>query len=700
MIYKYYLVFVCLILSVCIHAQDLSFTNESYIWPDKNKIFEQIPDSFKNEDAIILNDELILNFSLGFIKRRQAIKILNADGLNYYKSISLPQNFDITKINNSKYKQGRLSKITLPYVREYKISYFACRILRKNTLTEIPVNITTNKIFFLKYDGTRLYDYEYIFDFNDLDVGDVIEYTYKLEVKGSYDTDQFYVQDYYPKLKSSLLIDVLALSQLANTNIIFNHNIDSTSFTKQFVPENKYTHQVYKYHFKNVKAIKYSQNCIAGKTLPHITANIYNVNRIFFNETMNSSKYLYTSKYIWFIIPDSLINKEKIYNKSNAILRKYLSKFPDKSTDTSRVEVFSQITDSLNRYKFVSAEEMHYGKDAQYTISSYERLLKHQLTEEFLPETYENILFEKNIFYYRANVQDRRYGYHSLTHRAHQDYELSFIAIPVRKSFKYFMPAFDGVTYYPDELPFYCEGTYCALFPKNTKATEHFAGIQDLKFIKTPISTFNENIRTENAIFKVNIDSNLIRATIKENLNGQFSTILRHYYNNEIMDSTIKIEYLKKCTNKPKSYNSKITLSNQLKTFPFKASYNCTEQLSTSKDTVNLANWFSFLYQKENFSEAITHDYYLDFTFTDIYNYLFEFNKPVTVENINEFNNSLRNDFFEIHSTLIAQENNKYLLSITTKAKQYVLPLNKADLLKEYVTLLHKINNLKLILKK
>lgn len=698
MIYRHCFLFLCLISNLCLQCQDLNFTSEIYNWPDRIKNIEQIPDSFKNDDAVILNDELVLNFSLGFIKHRQAIKILNSDGLNYYKSISLPQNFDITHINNPKYKQGRLSKITAPYIKSYKINYFACRILRKNTLTEIPVDVTTRKIFFIKHDGERIYDYEYIFNFNDLDVGDVIEYTYKLELRGSYDSDQFYVNDYYPKLKSNLLIDVIAPAQMINADIIFNHNIDSLSFSKKIIPENKVSHLIYNYNFKNLKAIKYSQNCIAGMTLPHVTADIYSVNRVYFNETINSAKYLYATKYSWFNIPDSLIVKEKIYNKSNATLRKFVNKFVDKTTDTSRTEVFSLITDTLNSYKMLSAEEMHYSKDAQYTISSSERLLKQQIPEEFVSDVYENILFEKNIFYYIANVQDRRFGFHSLSNRAHEDYELGFVAIPVRKSFKFFMPQFKGVTYYPDELPFYCEGTYCALFPHNTKAIKHFAGIQDLKFIKTPLSTYNENIRSENASFKVNRDSNYIMATIRESLNGQFSSILRHYYNKESIDSTVKVEYFKKCTDKPKSFNSKITLANQLKVFPFKATYNCSEKIVTSKDTIDLSNWFSFLFTKENFKKSITHDYYLDFTFTDIYNYLFEFDKTSVVTNINDFSVNLKNDFFEINSSLIPQENNKYLLTVSTKAKQYVLPYTKVDVLTEYLNQLKKINSMKFIL--
>ncbi len=679
-----------------LRSQNMQFLSENYTWPDFNKNFGQIPDSFKNDGAVILNDEINLNFPDHYIKRRQAVKILNEEGLSHYRSISLPQNFDITRLNNPTYKQGRFNKRNIPYIYEYKISYFSARIHRGKTLTEIPVKVTPNKVYWVKYDGERVYDYEYIFDFTDLMVDDIIEYTYKAEIRGSYDTDQFYVNDYFPKLKTDLLVKVISPMELNKADIILNHNIDSSLFTKKNIPEGKYTYQNFTYAFKNLKAIKYSQNALAGKMLPHITASVYSLNRHFFNKSLNSVKYLYTTNYNWFVIPDSLNGKEKVYDKYSANLRKFIAKFPENNTDTSKALFFSQVIDTINTCKFITAEQMHYDKEAQYASSSSERLLRKDLIEEFILDIYSDILFEKNIFYYTANVQDKRYGIHTKANRSHEDYELEFFALPVKSSFKFYLPRFNGIKYMTDELPFYYEGSYCALFPKNTKATAYKDGLNNLIFIKTPSSTYNENIRSENAVFKVNLDSSIIHSTIKINLNGQFSTILRHYYNNDPIDSTIKSEYFKKCTNKPSASNQQIKLSSQAKNFPFKSSYNCSENIKISKGYIDLKDWFSFVLAKENFQEKVTQSYFLDFTFTDIYNFLFEFNKPTEISNMDDFNKKINNEYFEVNSTIHKQENNKYLLNISTKAKQYILPEERADYLTEYLTLLSQINSLKL----
>lgn len=677
-------------------SQNLNFRNADYTWPDVNKNFDVIPDSFKNDGAVILTDDIILNFSDDFVKRRQAVKILNEEGLNYFKTISLPQNFDITNQNNPYYKQGRFSKRLIPFIYEFKISYFAARIIRNKTITEIPVKVSTNKVFWVKYDGEKIYDYEYNFDFADLQVGDIIEYSYKAEIKGSYDTDQYYLNDYFPKLNTTLSIKIIAPGALSATDMVLNHNIDSASYTKNDVPDKSFTYQNFHYKFKNLKAIKYSQNVLAGRTLAHVTASPYIVNKHTLDKTLTTSKHIFSTRYSWFFIPDSLNEQEKVYDKYGASLRKFIAKFPDNPTDSTKTQFFSQVMDSMNTYKYLTAEQMHYNQEAQYILASSERLMKRELPEEFVGDVCSDILFEKNVFYYRANVQDRRFGIHTPSNRSHEDYELEFFALPVKTSFKFYVPRFNGVKYLPDELPFYYEGSFCALFPKNTKAANYKEGLQNLKFIKTPASTYNENVRTENSLFKVNMDSSIVHASIKTTLNGQFSTILRHYYNKEIIDSTIKPEYFKKSIDKPSATDKYMKLTSQSKIFPFKSSYACSENIKISKDFIDLSNWFSFVLEKENFKDPITQAYFLDFTFTDTYNFLFEFNKPTEVINIEAFNKKLNNDFFDVSSTLNKQENNKYLLTVSTKAKQYVLPEEKTNYLIEYLNLLSEINTLKL----
>ncbi len=686
-----------LLCDITLRSQDLYFLdNNYYTWPDNIKVFDAIPNSFKNDDAVILKDDIELNFPERYIKRRQSVKILNETALSYFSSVTLPQNFDITKVNNSIYKQGRFCKRSIPNIHKYKIKYFAVRIIRNKIITELPVNVATNKVYWVEKGGERTPDYEFVFSFDNLEVNDIVEYSYKAEIDNPYDTEQFYVNDYFPKLKAELSIAIAAEGDVRGLNLVLNNNIDSTMYIKHVVKGNKYTYLNYIYKFKNLEAVKYSQNVVAGKTLPHISASGYTLKKNYYSSTMQSTKYIYSGKYTWFTIPDSLYFKTKVYDKYGSNMRQFISTFPENKPDSNKTVFFSQFVDSINTFKYLPAEQMHYGAEDQYSVSSAERLLKRQLVEEFIWDTYNNILFEKNIFYYTANVQDRRFGYHSTKYRSHEAYEAEFIALPVGKSHLFYIPRYKGLKYLPDELPFYYEGTYCALTPKNTSAVKYRQGLNDLVFIKTPLSTYNENVRTENAVFKVNVDSMLIRATIKENLKGQFSTILRPYYNNDFIDSTIISGYFKKCIEKPNSTNQSIELMSQSKTFPFKTTFNCKETIRIQKDSIDLLNWFSFIFAKDLFNKPLTQDYYVDFTFTDTYNFILEFNKPVTIANTDSFSKTLSNDIFEISSSITKQSDNTYLLSLTTKVKQYIIPAQKFNNLTEYVDLLNELNSTKL----
>ena len=130
------------------------------------------------------------------------------------------------------FKQGRFNKINFTFTKNFKITYFACRISRANKTTEIPLNITTKKVYYINPSGDRIFDDQYLFTFPDLDIGDILEYSYKAEIAQSYGNEQFYFQDCFPKINMHLAITVMAPKQMVNAPIIFNNNIDSAYFTR------------------------------------------------------------------------------------------------------------------------------------------------------------------------------------------------------------------------------------------------------------------------------------------------------------------------------------------------------------------------------------------------------------------------------------------------------------------------------------
>jgi hypothetical protein len=75
----------------------------------------------------------------------------------------------------------------------------------------------------------------------------------------------------------------------------------------------------------------------------------------------------------------------------------------------------------------------------------------------------------------------------------------------------------------------------------------------------------------------------------------------------------------------------------------------------------------------------------------DVYNYAFEFNKAVTIVNPEDFTKSIKNNYFELSSSMVKQTETAYLLNVMVKIKEEVLPESKAQ---ELIAFSHELDNL------
>ncbi len=646
------------------------------------------------------------------MKRRIVIKILNKESLNHFKKVQLPENFDLTNAPNFN-RIGRFKDRINPFIYSYEINYFAARIIKPNKkIVDLSNNYTTQKVYWIKNNGERVYDNVYNFSFENLEVGDILEYTYETGVKWNGVQDVIYPNSLYPKLIYDL--DIITSSIIRadrqDTLLIYNSNINKQNYTTTKQIQNGYRAVGNSYHFDYLPGISYPQHNSAGTLLPNISINhgFYtpqvtrlNGSRHFYNNYRAPSTYNMTINapthyYKWMFSLDTLYFPN--YDSYHANMSKFLEKFTENKTDSFGLIFLSQLTDTLNNLKFVSAESMNYSGEAQYAIPSSEHLVKGRLVEEFILKNYSDLLARKNIFYYNGIIIDKRLSCINPHYRNHSNIEQTILVIPVKNSFKYYVPRYKGLKYFPDELPFYYEGTACALMPCYNCFGNNIH--KQLIFITTPNSLFTENIRTEAAACRVNLDSLTITNTYKEDLGGQFSTILRHLYNKEEIDSTIAENYFKKCTDKPLGYDKEIKPFSSSEVFPFTQSYHGTEKINIPvKTKIDLHNWFSFTFKKEDYSKVPSHNFYVDFQYTDAYHFLFQFNKSVEITNLEKLTKNINNTYFEVSSILAKQENNSYLLSVTVKVKQNIISQKDGDKLIEFVNALDEINNFELQLK-
>lgn len=692
-----------------VFSQNLGYKKNIYEWPDKKPDILQATEVFASEDLVVINEHVKINVFDRYaqtLTKNCIIKINNENGLKKISTFTVPESFDLAA---DKYfpLQGRDSKTLIPYIYQFKIIYYAARVLKPDgKVINISLESKTEKTFWVDYNGTRLEDYKYHFFNKGLEVGDVIEYAYKMEFRGRYGHNLFYFHNEIPKQNTSLEIRYSPVYLFEEHEIVCNSNgADSslviTSIYDQVKAKKTW---IYNYKLNNLQAINYPLNSRCGVQLPHIYVDFkflsfYGQSNVPFELLLFADR---GPKFEWLFNSqnDSLGYQQPIYDKQHAAVRKFLTKFP---ADANNEVFYRLLCDSLNSQNFVSAESMRYSGNAQYSLASGEWLSRRKIVEEFMYELYWELLNEKKKTTYFVTVQDKRLGETNFKQRSEYKYEHVFLGVPDGKTTKFIIPRIRGLKYNADEFPFYVEGVNAAIMGVNYKVFDlgAFTTVGDfhhvakvVNFIKTAGSSENENVRTETGSFKINLDSNFIHADIKENLNGQFSTIIRPLYLNDPIDSTVHPVYFKKCTDKPNAKNIRIKSTYKSNTFPFKHSFNCSEDiiLNTGNE-IQLANWFSFPFNKSDINQLPNFDYYFDFRYSDIYNFLLQFNKPVDIINSTDYNKFLSNSYFEINSNLVKQNETSYLLSIIVKVKQDVLPKTEGQLLLDFVDELHKLNS-------
>ncbi|MEO8761094.1 MAG: hypothetical protein ABI388_07340 [Bacteroidia bacterium] len=677
-------------------------------WPDKFTDYKELPDSLKKNDAVILNENISITKTE--ITVRTAIKILNENGLAHFKNLQLPQNFDLTNSPNFN-KQGRFKDRINPFL-EFTVDYFIARIIKPNKkIIELPIKYKANKTYWIQHNGERLYEKVYDFTFDNLQVGDILEYIYKEAVTVNDLQDVIYPNNKYPKLNYNLKIIATSLyysKQQRNLPLIYNTNIDTANFSSTDIVASNQRVVTNIYHYNYLSGIEYPQNLQVGTLLPNISVNnnFYIKNDYYSRfdrmnpsskRDMESERSAFRSNYTWMFFLDTI--HTNYYDNYNLKIIKFISTIEEDKTDTFNVIFLSRLTNALNSLKFISAETMNYSSEAQYAVASSERLMLGQIVEEFIFKDYSSILTAKNVFYYETFIIDKRLSTVNSKFRNHSSLEKTIITLPTKNEFKFFVPRYKGLKYFADELPFYYEGTSCVLLPcysctGNNKSYKTLFG-------HTPISTASENLRTEAAVFNVNVDSSIISATIKEHLGGQFSTVLRSFYNKEIIDSTIPEYYFKRCMDVPLAFNKQIKQVASEEVFPFTQKYHCAEKIMMeSKTKIDLHNWFAFTYKKEDYPTIPNHAFYTDFVYTDNYDFLFQFNKPVEITNIENLNKKVENNYFEATSSFTKQEDSTYLLNVRIKVKQPVVPQKEGDKLTEFVNVLNEINNFVIEFKK
>lgn len=686
-------------------SQTTSFGDEPVKWTS-NKAPQKMPveNIFSGSDLVILDEKTEFHFyskENEKIVRHLLIKINTEKGVELLSSYKLPESFD-NAYDNNYYKQGRKSKIKIPFITEYHVSKFAVRKFAANAWLPVSFKLKFDKLRWIKYDGEFINDEITIFQLQDLKAGDVIELHYESAFHSTYGSNLFYFHSPYPKINCRYDFIYKVDKRFAGYSFILPVNIKDSMVHRSGAEYKDYI--VYRDEIKltNLDKINYPANSFESQTLPHVFAD-FRFYRILSGSYPNGAERIYEydlfrpKNFEWIVYSDTTNSYTKIYDKQFTALRKFTNSLP--ASDSTNLTFFKALCDTFNNFRYISSNHLFYNESALYELYSAEHILKRRLVEHSMWKLYSDILNDKKIFYYVANVEDKRYGEHNMFYRAHYAYENNLVAVPYKKSYMYFMPRYGGLKYHLNELPFYYEGSLAALTARNFQDNMNDKDKKSFKLLKTHKGTFNENTRTENSTVKIVMDSLKARFIIKESLSGQFSTLLRHLYLNEYIDSTVAPQYFKKCLDKPLSSEHKVKLSSFITEFPFRYTFNCSEKISlTNSKKLDLKNWFSFPINKIIIPETPTHDYFFDFDFSDSYNFLLDFNTPVQVKNKEEFIKGINNNYFELESDIIKNTESSYLLKVKLVVKQNKIPLSEINLLTTLINDLESLNNFSLLI--
>jgi hypothetical protein len=690
-------------------AQKTYFGDEPIIWGTNTR--PEIPDAYQNylnSDLVILDDHAQFYFyardneRLG---RNILIKINNEAGLEKIQNLKLPESFD-PAFDANLFKQGRRARIKTPFIREFTVSKLAARKFSKGKWTDVPLKHTYETIRWIKFTGEFMNEDISIFRFFDLAVGDVLEIYYESVFMSDYGSNLFYFHSAYPKLKCKYDFTYKINKRNLGYEFLLSINIKDSLVHKAILEQKEDVIRTDEIKLKNLAPINYGTNSFEGKKLPHVFADFYFYRVLAGSYPVDGSR-LYEIELVrpknfeWLLITDTTNYYTRIYDKQFSGLRKFVATLPPMGSDSSNKVFFKALCDTFNHYRFISSNHLFYNESNLYNLYSADHLLKRRIVEHSMWKVYRDILNDNKIFYFNANIIDKRYAEHSPFKRCHYAYENNLIAIPNKDSYIYFMPRYQGIKYHLNELPFYLEGSLAALSPQNFQGDIKNKEKKFFKFIKTHYGTFNENTRTENATVKISLDSLKADVFTKESLSGQFSTILRHLYLNEYIDSTISPAYFKRCSDKPRYTESKIKLSSFVSDFPFRYTFNCTGKISlqTSK-RFDISNWFSFFISTQTFPELPTHDYYFDFDYSDSYNFLLDFNSIVDIKNTAAFKKTIHNNYFELESDIVKNSETAYLVKVRLAVKERMIPLDKKELIAELLEALEFLNHFSLDLGK
>jgi len=678
-------------------AQSFEHRKFKYDWKDALRISFKQEDHFKEYGAVILFEETTLDVELKNIKRYQVFQFNDTVSIAKYNLFRVPIPMDSRQ--STLFNLHRPDSNSFPQLLYEKINFFDARIIRNGEF----VKAVLDEIAYKKEERTGEYIipyYVHYFYVRNLLPGDQLEVVISHHWPES--TFKYYLNETLPKQEAYININDSPLGQVdayVNTNLATFIGNDRSKEGRS----NRIS-------FENLEAVD-----------PTIPTNIFSLPRIEFYE---NKKYQITNRPFGIQDVDTLKWKDVLYNFVTRIdpmemrtweyydVQSYkTSLFFSKMKDMAGKNVSG--VDLMNFIHQYAVERLGYKNDFNYFVHNEHGFsdLGNYLERDTLRETsrhdfYFKMLDRVNLPYYRVFLQDHRLQITDTSKVGifYDDY-LSYLVYDKDSTINIYYPKKGRSGYYTNELPFYLTGQFAYLIPQTIPRKIYDKEPGNIQY---PLHYFipndpKKNIKKIVSVINISLEGNKSNVTSHLKLSGQYSTLLRGFYRFGEMDTTISPIYY---TNTLKNISTvKIETDSSQKIFPFEHDFTIIgsgwKNVYSTIDgsyMIDLSDLINIHFENLD-PKYFKANYRHDFEGKEEYVCELNFDKLVTIDNINSYTHEIKTEGFVFSSSLVKIADNQYGLKvdwIILDEQTKTVDLND---LKKVFDLIREFNQLKLTVK-
>ncbi len=696
-----------LVLFISIFTQNLLGQNTKYrktylqAWEQRPDFEHQIDSAFLGEDAVILSEftEWSLNnrFNSTLVTTHRRVIILTTQGITTGSRVNIPEVIDPTS-EYSDISVDERGGIYRPKYFDLEINFFKARILKPNGQLKIvsPKDVIQEEQF--RYNNRDRIAYSYHFTIPEVEAGDIVEISYSWYLPFVFDWKRFFLHNLLPIQSRVFQLTVPA----RELTLLHLHNgmLPPDTLKSPKAPDFNHT---YVWNMNRLPACLYEPNARLHADLPHITYYLHNkaygvlkndefvqflpYTWTYFSYDMVSFRHIKTHKTKRLLSSKEIVLNNFFADQTYGIGKEYpymrIAKIQNTLAEDFKYfyekDPFSTTDERMSKLKSSHREiilkEMDKNLHFQGPFDRLSNVLFTEvLTEGYLGLTdakrekvaqcfwnnyllninryvvYEGLLTRMKEDFYRVLVADKRIGQIKADTCLPVFGQELIYSVKCKNELAFVYPKNRRFGYQVNELPFYLENTPSLHI---WQMADSHLNPKVVQVYPTPGSETLQNYRTTNVKVQVNLQTKQLLFESKLALSGQFSTLIRGFYQYNSIDSTVNPRYYRhfaklsdatQITSKPEI--------NVQSDYPFKADIRLQytdntliTQPNNSTYQINLSNWIQHILADGFNAQKRTLPFYPDFKGTDTYNYYLEFDRDVRIEGFKDLPLTVDNEF-------------------------------------------------------